>query len=449
MSLLSSLSRSHLSARLLLGGTLLAGLPLSAQQPDLAVAAAPVKSEELVRSLLARMEELERRVKQQDEEIARLKTRVTGQPVETGALSRDSGGRTGSGPAENVSDTAVGAAPAVEGDSLVTADDWREPSAPTLTLRGFGDVNYRWDRGRQRHNSFALGQLDLLITSRITEDVNLLNETVFEMDHNGETEVDVERLLIKYSVSDYLNVSAGRYHSAIGFYNTAYHHGTWFQTATGRPLPMRAEDGGGILPMHNVGLSLSGEIPSGSVGLRYVFEIGNGRDFMHGGVQHGEDLNRDKAYNLAIVARPEVLNGAQAGVSVYRDRVNGPTSGFDQEILAFHLVYQRPEFEWLNEYFVVRNSEDRTGRRYRSTGYYTQIARSFGSFRPYFRFQYLDTPHDDPLLMGIHRGKVFGPSFGLRYELADFTALKFQHDHLSYEGEASTDDYTVQWTFTF
>src|SRR6267142_555838 len=41
--------------------------------------------------------------------------------------------------------------------------------------------------------------------------------------------VDVERYLIQYSYNDYLNVAAGRFHTAIGYYNTAYHHSTWFQ----------------------------------------------------------------------------------------------------------------------------------------------------------------------------------------------------------------------------
>jgi len=36
-----------------------------------------------------------------------------------------------------------------------------------------------------------------------------------------------------------------RYHTAIGYYNTAYHHSTWFQTTTGRPFLFEFEDKGG------------------------------------------------------------------------------------------------------------------------------------------------------------------------------------------------------------
>src|SRR5207247_10157642 len=49
------------------------------------------------------------------------------------------------------------------------------------------------------------------------------------------------------------------------------------QTTIDRPFIFAFEDEGGILPVHNVGLSASGQIPSGRLGLRYIAEIGNGR----------------------------------------------------------------------------------------------------------------------------------------------------------------------------
>jgi hypothetical protein len=78
------------------------------------------------------------------------------------------------------------------------------------------------------------------------------------------------------------NVVVGRFHSAIGYSNTAYHHGTWLQTTTGRPLLFQFEDQGGILPIHNVRLT--------------AFE----------------------AVNFAVFARPHPVPGLQA-LSTYRD----------------------------------------------------------------------------------------------------------------------------------
>src|SRR5205807_2958732 len=121
--------------------------------------------------------------------------------------------------------------------------------------------------------------------------------------------VDVERMLLEYSHSDYFNLAVGRYHTAIGYYNTAYHHSTWFQTTTGRPFLFEFEDKGGPLPIHNVGVSLSGRIPSGTVGLHYVVEVGNGRASRSylpplgqtaTAVQNYVDENTHKAINVAI-----------------------------------------------------------------------------------------------------------------------------------------------------
>ncbi len=155
-----------------------------------------------------------------------------------------------------------------------------EPMAATgsqlMQFHGFSDVDYRADSPKGDTNTFFLGQFNLFITSKLSDHINFLAETVVEADSQNNMGIDLERLLLIYSASDYFTLSAGRSHTAIGWYNTAYHHSTWMQTAVGRPFLFEFEDNGGILPIHNVGLSAIGRIPSGSLGLHYVAEIGNG-----------------------------------------------------------------------------------------------------------------------------------------------------------------------------
>ena len=146
-----------------------------------------------------------------------------------------------------------------------------------MQIRGFGDMTFHGSDAHGTHTAFSLGQLNLFVTSDISEKFRLLSEIVFEADPSNSVGVDVERLLLQYSLNDYFNLSVGRYHTDIGYYNTAYHHSAWLQTAVGRPLLFQFEDNGGILPIHNVGASLSGAIPSGKLGLHYVAEVGNGR----------------------------------------------------------------------------------------------------------------------------------------------------------------------------
>ena len=87
---------------------------------------------------------------------------------------------------------------------------------------------------------------------------------------------------MNYHASPYFNFGVGRFHTSIGYYNTAFHQGEWFQTAIGRPFMYQFDDTGGPLPLQEVGVSTSGILPSGKLGLHYVVEAGNGRAHLLG-----------------------------------------------------------------------------------------------------------------------------------------------------------------------
>ena len=151
------------------------------------------------------------------------------------------------------------------------------PGLGALQIRGFTDVDFVSFRDAGQPNTFSVGQLDLFLSSQLASDFSTVGEVVFEANEDNAIGVDVERLLLQYSPSDSFTIAAGRFHTAVGYYNAAYHHGNWFQTAVGRPFIFRFEDEGGILPVHGVGLTAQGQIPSGEVGLRWIAEISNGR----------------------------------------------------------------------------------------------------------------------------------------------------------------------------
>src|SRR3989339_1408294 len=74
-----------------------------------------------------------------------------------------------------------------------------------LTIRGFGNVNARYrdnnigERFDSGDNFFSLGEFDLFMTSKLSNRISFLNETVFEFDQSEEhVEIDIERLLIHY-----------------------------------------------------------------------------------------------------------------------------------------------------------------------------------------------------------------------------------------------------------
>jgi hypothetical protein len=335
-------------------------------------------------------------------------------------------------------------------------------SKTLLRIRGFGDINFHGDTQKGDTTSFTLGQLNLFVTSDISEKFKFLGELVFEggpdnvygvtRGENNAFGVDVERLLLQYSYNDYFNLSVGRYHTAIGYYNTAYHHSTWFQTTTGRPFLFQFEDRGGILPVHTVGASLSGLIPSGALGLHYVAEVGNGRasraPFEEEPVQNVIDDQNHKAYNLALFARPEAIRGLQAGFSFYRD-VLAPNESprIGETILAAHAVYIRPNFEWLNEALVVRHAPLGQSHVFQTPGFYTQISKRFGAYRPYFRYQYVNGSDREPIFPDV--GRRQGPSAGLRFDASESVALKLQYDYTTIRNQQAINALALQVGFTF
>jgi hypothetical protein len=73
-----------------------------------------------------------------------------------------------------------------------------------------------------------------------------------------EREKEFERAQLGWRFNPNNTVWFGRYHTPIGYWNTAHHHGAHLQTSISRPRIHEFEDDGGILPVHFFGLLLQG-----------------------------------------------------------------------------------------------------------------------------------------------------------------------------------------------
>ena len=455
--LVCGLSKSKIPRKtlLLLLGMLAACPALWAQQSE----TTPASDSQAMQALLQRVAELEAKVRKMDQLEARVKQLEAEKQPSVSASSASLATQT-----TTQTSTQMTAAPENE------TQPQQEPPVPErmdvsktlLRIRGFGDINLHGDNQKGDTTSFTLGQLNLFVTSDISERFKFLSEIIFEggpdniygvtTGQNNAFSVDVERYLVEYSQNDYFKLAAGRWHTAIGYYNTAYHHSTWFKTATDRPFLFQFEDRGGILPIHTVGVSASGLIPSGRLGLHYVAEIGNGRasrtPLTEEPVQNVIDDQNHKAYNLALFARPEAIQGLQVGFSAYRDLlapVNLPR--IDETILAAHAVFVRPTFEWLNEAMVIRHAPLGPLRTFNTPGFYTQVSKKFGSYRPYFRYQYVNASNSEPIFPDIKLQQ--GPSVGVRFDASESVALKLQYDYTALRQQSAVSALALQIGFTF
>src|SRR5260370_16066119 len=121
------------------------------------------------------------------------------------------------------------------------------------------------------NNSFGVGDLDLFVTSHLTDKSMVLSEIDFSETADQNFNVNVERLLLKHNFNDYFKASFGRFHTATSYYNSAFHHGDWLQTAVDRPLAVQFSSAGRLFPFQAIGVSVTGKIPSGALGLDYIF----------------------------------------------------------------------------------------------------------------------------------------------------------------------------------
>ena len=336
------------------------------------------------------------------------------------------------------------------------------PGGPALHIRGFFDLdfdkglasqNLQYPVGITSNSTFRTGELDLFMTSQLSDQLSFLTEVVISTDQGNGFGIDPERFQLTYRPSKYFEISGGRFHSDIGYYNTAFHHGTWFSTATGRPFMYYFEDSGGPLPVHELGVTTTGYIPSGKMNLHWTAEIGNGSSELFSplrgdGVEnYASDRNR-KDLNFAFYSKPEWVPGLQFGGSF----LNGELLPYNtsikvhQDISSAYVVFNSPKWEFLNE-AVLLHHRIVDGRAYNSPMGYTQLAYHINKYRPYFRFQEANIPDNDPA--NSFRGRYEGPSVGLRTDLFDYACFKVQYNRVYLRNAPAQNGFEAQMAFTF
>jgi len=370
----------------------------------------------------------------------------------------------------NTPSNADATSPPVSPSPPQVADNNPQPSSLIQELHemrgiqwvGFGEVDYKvlnqsipelgtYGFVPGSAGNFYTGDFDLLLTARINNKASVLSEIAIQEGDAQSYRVDLVRVLFNYNYNDHLRMSFGRYQTAIGYYNTAFHSASWFQTTADRPLIMEFAADGGMLPTQAVGLSFSGSIPSGKLGLNYIAEYGSS-DTIRPNLNNTSitDENNGNHVNLAVFVRPESISGLQVGGSVYHDRISdfakGPDVRLGQTIVNAHVVYIRHGIEFLSEGFLIRHAYEHTPTVYNTPAFYSQISRQFHHARPYFRYQYINAD------MGGILNDVnlrYGPSFGVRYDFNDSIAFKTQLDHTVRKGEPDLNGLHMQLVFKF
>ena len=305
-------------------------------------------------------------------------------------------------------------------------------------LHGFGDVGGVVTNDdhllKTRRKGFTVSSLDFYLTPEFGPNVRGLAELNFEVDRAGNVGVDLERWQLGYAFGDYATAWLGRFHTPFGYFNTAFHHGTWLLNAVRRPQFLDFEDKGGILPVHTVGLWGTGGGALGDGKLTYDLYVGNAPTIEDGELNMNmAGLNRFQPSFGTTVGYTfrGALEGLKAGLhwlhstGVQSVTLNNRTA---LNITGGYLVYPEEPWEFMTELYRFDN-KDLTGGTgtHGSWAAFGQLARTFGRWTPYGRAEWTNLNQRDPYFHDLETGRSYvRGALGIRYDLTSRAALKLE-----------------------
>jgi hypothetical protein len=341
-------------------------------------------------------------------------------------------------------------------------------------LNGFADVSFEkctqedcktvlGDRGG-RNGNFTLGSLDFFAVNQFDQ-VDVLLEMTVEEGHA----VDLERLYLGYTFSDALRLRVGRFHTPLGFWNPTYHHGVQMQPTIRRPQFLMFEDDGGILPMHTVGIYLSGRMKNAMLGIDYGAMVGNGPGIT---VNDGtvlllpndiSDNSPGKSVAGQFAISPAWVPGLNVGVAEHFSRVQSdqsvkdlgkPSVDVDQTILAAALTYGRGSLDLKGEYFSIRDKDKLSGGSgtHTSHAYYGLLSYTLADrWVPYLMYEAMSVKSaagEDPYFIVLDASDVIKAIGGIRYNLTPKSSIRGEARRVKW-GNFDWNEYAVQWAIGF
>ncbi len=341
-----------------------------------------------------------------------------------------------------------------------------------MEFEGFGSIGYHKHDSKGHHagssgeyaEGFTLGGFDLYAFQKIGEDTSAFAEFIIG---DFEEEIELERLWIKRTISPALGFKAGLMESPLGYWNRTYRHGgQLLQDTITRPFFLRYEDeGDSIFPMVSVGVEAFGTIPLAGGDLNYVAVFSNGvsLDTSVAGapssiqINHLGDPGDEKlfimrtAYKFSALPLQIGLFGMNNPIveSAKNASVSQGVRLLTQNVLGADLHMAANGFELIAEYYNIDNKDavgnidaDPARAWFMQFGYqltarlkplYRYVSLGFDAADPFFRYR------------GVQEQQHHVA--GLRYDLDESNALKFEVHQMNFDGGETEYHYQLQWAF--
>jgi hypothetical protein len=355
----------------------------------------------------------------------------------------------------------------------------------------YGDAEYRVygaTANFPQQNGFYVGQTDLHIMARYGEHLSAMVESVVEFD-GQDPSIDLERTVVYYSFSDELRLGGGRDHTAFGYWNRTFHHGSQLQTTIDRPFFLAFEDGGGsdqsfkkggVTPSHIVGLFGSGTLGLGSAALKYELNVGNNGNITLNGdgagnptdvainfnPSGGDNFNA-KRLAARLVLKPDANGGLAIGVaSVLSEYAVVPTdpllasntslppnmlfTDLAQLLMEGEVIYDN--FELLSEFYLFDDAVGggSTSGSANNSAFYVQLAYQVApDIKPYVRVENLYVDGTDPFFQATLWSNRTVYLVGLRYDIAPVVSSLKLEAHLINDSGTNYTELASAWSWGF
>ncbi|WP_394827578.1 hypothetical protein [Pendulispora albinea] len=333
---------------------------------------------------------------------------------------------------------------------------------PRFALNLFGDVSFgiaNRDEGNAKSEpAFAAGVFDLLFNGDLDGKILATSEVTFQYDASAPL-ASLERLHIRWKPTKSFFVEVGRFHTDIGYWNVAYHHGKWLQLTIERPRTILLH--GGLLPVHWMGLQSGVSAPVGKATLSLVGSIGSSRDPLPDSApgaahnSHGTAFTPVNGGHAKLELAGLGHSDLRVGVSGVYTRIRGeisalraglPDTPMDEFIGNAYIAFPSVPFNFIAEGYVIEHrvssgaqSSGLAGAKWRTYAAFAVAGYTFGRITPYIKGEYVTNKKNvsqaDPYY--IPKPKVPTPpdvtmdlvegTIGARIDTSTWSALKLEY----------------------
>lgn len=270
---------------------------------------------------------------------------------------------------------------------------------------------------------------------------------------------EIARLQAGWRLDSGATLWLGRFHNPQGYWNTQHHHGTYVQTAIGRPGIERFDDEGGILPSHFVGLLLDGRRAAGEGVVRYELGLGQSGVLEPSGIESPKLFGAPRGRRLTASARvsysPRDGDPTALGAFLGRNRLSAEevpdASEVRQTVGGIFGVWARENLRLTGAVFFIENDLDngatrRTGRF--ANAYLQAEYQANPAWTAYGRLEDSRGDANDPYLALFPRFVARQTVAGMRWDFARHQALKFEYAR-PLLAEGGFDQFAIQWSMVF